>query len=164
MESREMKKKPAYKIEVPMWALTIMQPFASAIMAGHKKYEYRDYMSQQITEFALHAGKSDDCTGQGIIKQLVPDWPDLPRLPHGAVLGIVKIIDVHERGVDWYDVDELNARLGVWQSKYAWELEVVEVFDNPLAARGMPGFWQWYPDGRPYAAGRIADDGTRFID
>lgn len=149
-----------------MWALTVMQPFASAIITGHKRFEFRDFRPRQVIEFAIHAGKGDVYTGQDIIKQLVPDWPDLPRLPHGAVLGMVRIVDVHERGVDWYDVDELNSRLGVWPSKYAWELEVVEVLEEPILARGMPGFWKWYPDQskRPYDDGRISDDGTRFID
>lgn len=154
--------------DLPMWALTLRQPVASAVMRKLKRYDLRDFKPHEVTEFALHAGKNNLPLFQPILRQSVDNWPGLERLPRG-VLGIVRIVEVHDLA-EWFDYSGLSAletSIGYWKSaKYAWELEVVAEFEMPIAARGWPGWWRWWPDQskRPYTDGRISDDGARFID
>lgn len=127
-----------------MWALTLRQPVASLVMAGHKIFETRGFRPGKVVEFALHAGKGDLPQFDAIVRQSVDDWPSLELLPRG-VLGIVRITDVYEINVDLMDkVSDLDFKCGYWDSGFAWRLEVVDKFRYPIPARGMPGCWRWY--------------------
>lgn len=160
---------------MPMDALTLSQPVASAVIDGHKIYETRGFRPLKVTEFALHAGKGDLPQFEAILRQSVEGWPGLDLLPRG-VLGVVRITDVFEIGVDYMDtVSDIDFHCGYWNLRYAWKLEVVDKFDYPLPARGMPGFWKWHidadarkrsgaPDWLKNSDGRISPDGSRFID
>ena len=161
--------------KMPMWALTLKQPVASAVIDGHKRFETRGFRPGEVVEFAIHAGKGDLPQFDAILRQSVMDWPSVEELPRG-VLGVVRIVSVYEIGVDYMDmVSEIDLMCGFWDSGFAWKLEVVAKFDMPVAARGIPGFWRWDIDdkwsnraGAPNwlknADGYIAPDGTRFID
>ncbi len=169
------------EFELPMWALTLRQPVASAVMRKHKIFVLRGFKPHEVEVFALHAGKADLHVFQSALGHFVDGWPGLERLPRG-VLGIVRIVEVHHLA-EWFDysgLKALEASLGYWNraskyKKYAWELEVVTEFEYPIAARGMPGFWRWWPDAEERKRlggpdwlksldGRISPDGTRFID
>ena len=89
--------------KMPMWALTLKQPVASAVIDGHKIFETRQFKPGQVTEFAIHAGKGDLPQFEAILRQSVEGWPTLEELPRG-VLGIVRITDVFEIGVDYMDI------------------------------------------------------------
>lgn len=104
-----------------MHALTVKQPYAGDIITGSKPYEFRNFRPT-ITEFALHAGATPCLQHAG---------------PYGAILGIVRIVDI----VPATQVTSDPALLAY--GKWAWRLEVVEVFDEPIPARGRPGFWKW---------------------
>ena len=161
--------------KMPMWALTLKQPVASAVIDGHKIFETRGFRPGKVVEFAIHAGKGDLPMFDAILRQSVAGWPICERL-HRGVLGVVRIVAVYEIGVDYMDmVSEIDLMCGFWDSGYAWKLEVVAKFDKPIAALGMPGFWKWHVDAdarkRPGAPdwlkdndGRISPDGSRFID
>ena len=163
--------------KMPMDALTLWQPAASAVMAGHKIYETRDFHPRQVTEFAIHAGKSDSDRCDYYMRRSVGGWPTVEKLPHGVVLGVVRIVALYdlEEFFDYSLVSDLEIDIGSWKLQYAWQLEVVSVFDEPIAARGMPGFWKWHidadarkqpgaPDWLKDNDGRISPDGSRFID
>ena len=162
---------------MPMDALTLRQPVASAVIDGHKIFETRGVRPGKVVEFALHAGKGNSDRFDYYIRRSVAGWPAVADLPHGAVLGVVRIVGVYdlEEFFDYSQLSELDHNLGYWGLRYAWKLEVVDKFDYPIAARGMPGFWKWHIDAdarkRPGAPdwlkdsdGRISADGSRFID
>jgi len=129
-----------------MKALTIQQPYASAIMQGSKIYETRTWHPGRVEQFALHAGKTMHRAAQVTLHREIADWPQ--TLPLGAVLGIVKIVDVTDAEELLDEIDDLEDALGLWGPDHlAWELEVIEVFPNPIPARGQLGFWDWQPRG-----------------
>lgn len=109
-----------------MYALTVKQPRAKAIMSGKKSREYRNFRPKNITEFALHAGATRYPGHNG---------------PYGAILGIVRIVEIVPSADVTTDPAMLQAILQY--GKWMWRLEVVEVFDEPIPARGRPGFWKW---------------------
>jgi len=157
-------------------ALTLKQPVASAMIDGYKTYETRDFKPVNFVGFALHAGKSDNYHYQSAMERLIPGYPGLESLPRG-ILGIIRIVEVHDlhEYFDYSQLSEFDNALGNWKARYAWKIEVVNVFDRPVPARGMPGIWKWYPDEdermRPGGPdwlksldGSISPDGKTFID
>ena len=133
-------------------ALTVRQPYASAIICQIKQYETRTWQPKgNIEAFAVHAGLQCDRPAHLALQrnswQQGLDWPaDANMLPRGAVLGIVRLVDVTFASVLIDDINDLEKRLGFWDDQHlAWELEVVEVFDTPIPAKGQLGFWNWQP-------------------
>lgn len=127
-----------------MKALTIKHPFIWAIIQGSKLFETRTWHPGKVTEFALHAGKGFDLPAQIALKRYVSDWPSRDQLTFGAVLGIATITDVYKVEEIRDDLDDLELAIGNWDSGYAWEIEVVEIFDKPiLDVKGQLGLWNW---------------------
>ena len=128
-----------------MHALTVRQPHAKAIMSGEKSHEYRNFRPKNITEFALHAGATRYPGHDG---------------PYGAILGIVRIVEIEP--AEHVTANPYLLAYGKW----AWRLEVVEVFDEPIPARGRPGFWKWdYDDKKAATTDSLLDviEATRLL-
>lgn len=136
-------------------ALTIMQPYASAIIAGHKRFETRSWKPGKTNKFMLHAGRKEvDDIGNRFIRQRVEGWPMGYQLPRGVALGIVRIISCTDAGIIYHEqlkpnpsiANEIELQLGYYGIDYfAWELEIIEVFDKPIDAMGQQRFWNWHP-------------------
>ena len=118
-----------------MRALTIRQPWAWYITEGRKRYETRSFNTKHRGLLAIHAGKYEkDMARAG-----------LTELPLGAVVCTVQIVACH-RTEDLQDISEEERSMGDFSpGRYAWELQDVEVFDQPVPARGNLGFWNWTP-------------------
>ena len=128
-----------------MKALTILQPYASLIMARLKRYETRSWRPG-ITSgevLAIHAGAqwySDTplavcniATRNGVV------W-----FPRGVILGTVKYVGIHSTNMvrDGLSADELQCG-DFSDGRWAWEIAVVEVFDPPIPAKGKQRLWEW---------------------
>lgn len=137
-----------------MKALTIMQPYASAIIAGHKRFETCKWKPGKTKNFILHAGRKEvNAIDNRFIQQRVDNWPMGYQLPTGKALGIVRIIKCFDALDVYHDqlnpnpspATELELQLGNYNGlHFAWELEVVEVFDKPIDTIGQQRFWNWY--------------------
>lgn len=127
-----------------MKVLTIKQPHASAIMDGKKPIEYRSWKPSELwfsvnnSKFVVHAGMTMDKR-----QQLTPILKDF-EYPHGALLGIVQITDIRMWHGDTAKGIFALARLEYKTPIiYGWQLEVVEVFAEPIPAKGRLGFWEY---------------------
>jgi hypothetical protein len=117
--------------------LTICQPWAWAIMAGHKRCENREWNTKYRGPLGIHAGKSKAWIEAGeefILSQgfLVP-----PDLPYGFLLGYVDLIDVVRPAVarDKY-------HCGEWASgPWCFILANPRPLENPIALRGQMGLF-----------------------
>jgi len=146
-----------------MKALTVQQPYASLIAWGEKRYETRSWSTDYRGELVIHAGKT-----QALTRRFTKDYHamhgvDLPPLlhflhdadaahrsasvplPFGAGLCIARIIDCvltnHLYGAVHGTKEEF---FGDWHAgRYAWQLEIVEVFAEPIPAVGKLGLWNW---------------------
>ena len=79
-----------------MYALTIRQPWAWAIMAGIKRVENRTWRTTHRGPLVIHAGKHRPRPRKRDWDRL-PDGTPLPPvddLAFGAVLGVVDLVDV----------------------------------------------------------------------
>lgn len=141
-----------------MLALTIMQPWASAIMGLGKDVENRDWAPpEQLLgkRFAIHAGKRIDmdgfalfCDGFGFTGEAF----DEGRYPTGALLGTVELAGFIRRrdqsihtpypGNDF--ATARAARESRWrsQSDYHWVLSNPAAHDRPIPMRGAQKLWR----------------------
>lgn len=132
-----------------MKALTLTQPWATLVALGHKRYETRSWGTEYRGELAIHAAKTfppharDLATGAAAVRKLLAGAP----LPLGVVLCVVRLVNVFP--AHRVPVDEVEFMLGDYsKGRFAWQLELVEVFDQPIPARGALGLWEWKGVGR----------------
>lgn len=128
-----------------MKALTISQPFASMIADGEKFIENRTWYTPYRGTLAIHAGKG--------LQYL--DREELAKYPSGAIVAVASLVaclridDIMHKSRftgspngssrSWKEIaDHVHAE-GPW----CWVLEDVTKCDEPIAARGAQGIWEW---------------------
>jgi hypothetical protein len=142
-----------------MKALTVRQFHASLIIWGEKEFEGRTRRTNYRGEFALHAGQStSEIAALHLMLKYSPDshpvkmnWNNAVGahgniapfdLPRGVVLGIVKLVDCIPVGQ--LKLSAKERAFGYWElNKWAWQMEVIEVFDKPVPALGNVTWWNW---------------------
>ena len=111
-------------------AISVLQPFAQAIMDGTKRYEDRSYRPARRLlagePLIIHAARA---AWHDVFESAIPlgQWTDPQILAFGAILGIVRITSVedHEFGFRWHLADPRSCR--------------------PIAASGAQRFWRPTP-------------------
>ena len=102
-----------------MKCLSVRQPYASLIMAGTKRREYRSWKPPATLigqRLAIHASlRLHELADAGA-----------HALPRGLVLGSVLVTGVRRAG-------------GYW----AWLLAEPRALRRPVACKGMLGLWEW---------------------
>lgn len=126
-----------------MLALTVKQPFAHLIIAGHKTVENRSWETAYRGKLYLHAGKSREVTRE-IIRQEYT-WKELfqveeppPQALHfGAILGTVTLVDC-------VPLEKLKGKAHKkWaEGPWCWVLEEVERWEQPVSCNGALGLWK----------------------
>lgn len=120
-------------------ALTICQPWAWAIAAGHKRVENRNWSTPYRGPLAIHAGKSQQWMQDGM-EFLFERGISVPSgLDFGAVIAVADLVDVvlylkpkspsmrpHELDADPYAF-----------GPYCWRLENVRKLAEPIPYRGQ---------------------------
>ncbi len=135
-------------------ALTIWQPWASLIAAGIKQYETRGWTTSYRGLIAIHAAKRTVDTQPRQLLREPRDIAKLPQeLPLGAVVALARLVDVvpsEQLMARPGFADSQERRLGDFSpGRYGWKLEIVEVYDPPLSAKGKQGLWSWEPPQSP---------------
>ena len=124
-----------------MKVLTIKQPWASLIMLGLKKYEFRSWKTEYRGELLIHAGKGIDKDGMERLKKYIPE-----DIPYEGIIGKVRLIDCIKTSPEFYDkVQKENKDIyakSVFNQDYAWQMEVIEVYDNPIK-KGKLRLWNY---------------------
>lgn len=128
-----------------MKALTLHQPWASAIAVGLKRYETRSWATSYRGQLAIHAGKSLPPYAREFIEETRADGIALPDpMPLGAVVCIADLVACHRTEVRWAGIGAREAAWGDWSDgRFAWELANVRVLTPPVPARGAQGLWEW---------------------
>jgi hypothetical protein len=150
-----------------MKALTLWQPWATLVAMEAKRIETRCWSTKYRGELAIHAAAKLPPRWLGASSRTDPfrdeladafcvrrDRDDrsgkhvddiLRGLPYGKVLCIVELVDVAE--IDDMIRETLNQRERLFgnyeDGRYAWHLEMVEVFEPPIPAKGNRLLWNW---------------------
>lgn len=125
-----------------MKVLTIKQPWATLIMQKDKRFEFRSWQTKYRGDLLIHAGKGID---KEAMKRLVKYIPK--NLPTGKILGKVTLVDCVKI------TPEFKQRLlkenkdiyidSSFKENYGWQMEDVQVFDEPIDAKGKLNLWEY---------------------
>lgn len=145
--------------------LSLLQPWASLVVLGHKKIETRSFRRNYRGPVLIHASKGAkeakrlcnsniDCTNPFSI---AGHWAELP---YGAIIGQVQLIDVvrfknsrpgdclfsdvakHKRLDPLWDLTEQEYAFGNYnEGRYGWLLSNPIVFRKPIPCKGNLGLW-----------------------
>lgn len=120
-----------------MKAITIHQPFASAIAFNAKRYETRTWKTHFRGRIAISAGKRT-------IPEEFKQYFELDDYPMGCVICITEILDCIKMDKKLIDsIGDREFNLGDWEiGNYAWKLGKVELF-KPIPVVGKQGLWDW---------------------
>lgn len=127
-----------------MKALTLTQPWATAIVEGRKVVETRSWSASYRGTILIHAAKGwrrDDMRyavelhRRGVLATPARD------LPRGAIVARARLVAIY-RVEDIAAIDLLERELGDYSpGRFAWQLEDVEPI-APIPWRGALGLWE----------------------
>lgn len=123
-----------------MKVLTIKEPWATLIIQGYKQYEFRSWKTNYRGKILIHAGMSTE-------KEYIEQFKkyDL-KYSQGMIIGEADIVDcilVDEE----FDKKLRDINKTVYGNNhinfYAWKLENVKKYDQPIHAKGKLGLWNY---------------------
>ena len=125
-----------------MKVLTIKQPWATLIMQGDKRFEFRSWQTKYRGELLIHAGKGID---KEAIKRLSKYLPK--ELPLGKILGKVTLVDCIKMSPD-FKKELLKENSDIYtkssfKENYGWQIDNVQVFEEPIEANGHLSLWEY---------------------
>lgn len=143
----------------PIKALTLHQPWASAIAFGMKQYETRPRKTNHRGLLAIHAGKAFNKEGMAMLEGFA--WSDHITLPlarryspigeqefiKGAVVAVCVLSDCLLMDDELIQsIDAQERAMGHWEAgRYAYPLDNIQMLKNPVPAKGQQGIWTWTP-------------------
>ena len=128
-----------------MKVLTIKQPWATLIMQGDKRFEFRSWQTKYRGDLLIHAGKGID---KNAMKRLAKYLPD--EIPLGKILGKVTLVDCIRMCPEFKEMllkenSDIYTKSS-FSENFGWQVENVQVFDEPTEAKGHLSLWEYYID------------------
>ena len=125
-----------------MKVLTIKQPWATLIMQGDKRFEFRSWQTKYRGDLLIHAGKSVDKEALNRLSKYLPK-----EIPTGKILGKVKLVDCIKMSTDFKNL-LLKENKDIYtkssfKENYGWQLTDVEIFEKPIEAKGQLSLWDY---------------------
>ena len=125
-----------------MKGLTIKQPWATLIMQGYKRFEFRSWQTKYRGDLLIHAGKGID---KEAIKRLEKYLPE--ELPTGKILGKATLVDCIKMSPEFKE-ELLKENRDIYtkssfQENYGWQMDNVQVFKEPIEAKGHLSLWEY---------------------
>ena len=125
-----------------MKVLTIKQPWATLIMQKDKRFEFRSWQTKYRGDLLIHAGKEIDKEATKRLAKYIPK-----NMPTGKILGKVRLVDCIKMSPEFKEI-LLKENKDIYtessfRENYGWQLENVEVFDDPIEAKGKLSLWDF---------------------
>ena len=125
-----------------MKVLTIKQPWATLIMQGDKRFEFRSWQTKYRGELLIHAGKGIDKEAMKRLSKYLPE-----NIPSGKILGKVKLADCIKMSPEFKEM-LLKENKDIYtkssfEEKYGWQVTDVEEFKVPIEAKGHLSLWDY---------------------
>lgn len=125
-----------------MRAISLWQPWASAISLGHKRIETRHWKTAHRGEIAIHAAKrwGPDEREFAAVEHTLGRLPK--HLPLGAIVAIANIVDILPTDELMLTIDPVEKLYGNYDpGRYGWMLEDIQVLREPVACIGRQSIW-----------------------
>ena len=125
-----------------MKVLTIKQPWATLIMQQDKRFEFISWQTKYRGDLLIHAGKEIDKEATKRLAKYIPK-----NMPTGKILGKVRLVDCIKMSPEFKEI-LLKENKDIYtessfRENYGWQLENVEVFDDPIEAKGKLSLWDF---------------------
>lgn len=125
-----------------MKTLTIKQPWATLIIQGDKRFEFRSWKTSYRGDLLIHAGKGIDKEVMKRLKKYIPE-----DMPLGKIIGKVKLVDCIKMSPEFKEMllkenNEIYTKSS-FQENYGWQVENVEVFNHPIPVKGQLSLWEY---------------------
>ncbi len=125
-----------------MKTLTIKQPWATLIIQGDKRFEFRSWKTSYRGDLLIHAGKGIDKEAMKRLKKYIPE-----AMPLGKIIGKVKLVDCIKMSPEFKEMllkenNEIYTKSS-FQENYGWQVENVEVFNHPIPVKGQLSLWEY---------------------
>lgn len=124
-----------------MKALSIKNPWASLIINGYKEYEFRTWKTKYRGKILIHSSL-------GIEKNVLNKFKDYSLdYNNGYIIGEATLSDCILVTDEFYhellNIDSAVYELSTHEMKYAWKLENIIKYENPIKAKGNLGLWNY---------------------
>ena len=124
-----------------MKVLTVREPWASLIVNGYKKYEFRSWKTNYRGKILIHAGIN-------IEKNMLDRFKDYNLdYTKGAIIGEAEIVDcilVNDKfSNELKNIDALVYGNSNHTETYAWKLENIIKYDKVIPVKGKLGLWNY---------------------
>lgn len=138
-----------YPVLVKLKALSVRQPWASLLLAGVKRYEVRTWRPRDLGLLLVHAS-SRKAEGIRELRQeplfqralRLAELEDESRWPRSALLGVVEVTRIWERGSPPRRLTRLDEYLcGSTEDVYLWQVGRQWVFKHPIPCPGKLSLW-----------------------
>lgn len=149
-----------------MKVISLLQPWASLVVLGHKKIETRSWNTLYRGDVLIHASSNKklaqqicEVPGSKYFSDFIRHWTDLS---YGAIIGKVTIIDTAKSesiksisqdivksgwaaSIDW---DQELAFGDFSPKRYGWLLKNPVLFPQPIPAKGSLNLWNYEFEGQ----------------
>jgi hypothetical protein len=142
-----------------MRAISLHQPYASAVALGLKRNETRHWSTNYRGPLAIHAAARNDRQTRRVFEDIVTTCHratyelldaacecDFDRLPFGAYVCTCVLVDC-VRVEDLRRVRALTATERLFGNyapgRFVWLLDNIKQLPEPIPAKGRQGFWTW---------------------
>lgn len=124
-----------------MKVLTIREPWASLIIEGYKEYEFRSWKTNYRGKILIHAGLN-------IEKNNLVKFKDYDiNIQKGKIIGEAMLTDCVKVTEDFQKELLKKDKIVYGQSDhaidYAWKLENVIKYEEPISVKGKLGLWNY---------------------
>jgi len=145
--------------------LSLLQPWASLCVLGHKKIETRSWNTKYRGVLYIHASMGKNFRKLHHNDPLYNFYHPLfaynkiepmEKLPFGAIIGKVDLVDTFptellvsegkpiEKFIEGLDITPQEIAFGDYSpNRFGWILENPVVFDKPIPAKGKLGIWNY---------------------
>jgi hypothetical protein len=136
--------------------ISIIQPWATLIALGEKKFETRSWSTKYRGELAIHSSKKidkDACSHVRIRSTLAKHGYTELNLPTGVIIATCTLADCFQVTQDFGAFAELDSGYLIEESEYwfgdyskgrfAWELLGVHALDEYIPAKGKLNLWEY---------------------
>ena len=141
-----------------MKAISLLQPYASLIVIGAKKFETRSWQTSYRGPLLIHASVKQPANYQAFNYKKDPFFSkfieDVYELPYGAIIGQVDLVSViHTVDIVHATLFEMSKEMTDQErafgdytpGRFAWELSNPVQFEKPIPYKGSLSIWE-FPD------------------
>ncbi|RYY98340.1 MAG: ASCH domain-containing protein [Chitinophagaceae bacterium] len=139
-----------------MKALSLLQPWASLVVLGHKRFECRGWRTTHRGPLLIHASARRPTRREKFYFETAPHFErfitDMDHLPYGALIGQVTLVDIYP--TEWLVPQHMDEFAGMqWPQelafddysagRYAWQFEEARALPAWLPVKGTLGLWEY---------------------